>query len=39
VGYDDTDADIDWLGEKTVNLRIFYYTEGVMNISPRAGAR
>ena len=33
VGYDDTDADIDWLVKKTVNLRIFDDSEGVMNLS------
>lgn len=29
----DTDEDIDWLGNKIVNLRIFNDAEGVMNVS------
>lgn len=31
----DTDADIDWLANKIVNLRIFNDTSGVMNVSLR----
>ena len=33
VGYADTDDDIDWLVKKTINLRIFDDSEGVMNLS------
>ena len=33
VGYADTDEDIDWLVKKTINLRIFDDSEGVMNLS------
>lgn len=33
VGYADTDDDIDWFVKKTINLRIFDNSEGVMNLS------
>ena len=33
VALDDTEADADWLAEKTVNLRVFDDTEGKMNCS------
>lgn len=35
VGIEDADTqeDIDWLANKIVNLRIFYDSEGVMNVS------
>lgn len=33
VGYADTDDDIDWLVKKTINLRIFDDSEGVINLS------
>ena len=33
VEYADTDDDIDWLVKKTINLRIFDDSEGVINLS------